>query len=191
MAKKAKGTATLDDFLGAYRAPRKSTRVTMRADLLAEHAQLKDDYQAAMRGDMAENRLPVAPAIRDRLAQLEDEIGESEFTFTFEALPRGEYVALVGEHPPRPEDTKGGLPFNADTFSPALIAACAVEPTMSIEDADRMLGKLSPGQFDKVWTAVVAVNLGDDAAPKSVLRSALEADLGETPSSSADDTESL
>lgn len=194
MTKKQKAagssSVSLDDFLGAYRAPRKSVRVTTRADLLAEHAQLQDAYQRAQRGDLSENRIPEAPAIRDRIAELEDEIGASQFTFTFQALPRGEYLALVGKHPPRDEDKKAALPFNADTFTPELLAACAVEPEMDIEAAAQVLEVLSPGQFDKVWTAVVAVNLGDDAAPKSVLRSAPDQGRGETPSSSAADTPS-
>lgn len=191
MSKPKKKGPTLADFLGGYRAPRKSARVTLRADLLATHAQLKADYQVALRGDLAENRLPEAPAIAARIGEIEAEIGDSEFTFTFEALPRGRYIALIGEHPPREEDTAAGLPFNSETFTPALLAACAVEPEMSDDEAVAVIDRLSPGQFDKVWNALMAVNLGDDAAPKSVLRSAVEAESGETPSSSADDTPSL
>ena len=181
--------ATLADFLDGHRAPRKSARVTLRSDLLADHAQAQADYQVALRGDLAENRIPEAPAIRARIAALEDEIGASEFTFTFKALPRGAYIALVKDHPARAEDTAAGLPFNADTFTPALLAACAVEPVLSVADAEKVCDTLSAGQFDKVWTAVVAVNLGDDAAPKSVLRSA-PVDPDGTPSTTADLEES-
>ena len=176
--------ATLADFLDGHRAPRKSARVTLRADLLATHAQLSDDYQRALRGDLAENRIPEAPGIAVRLDELEADIAASEFTFTFQALPRGEYIALVAKHPPQADDKDSGLPFHAETFTPALLAACAVEPAMTVDEADQVLGALSAGQFDKVWTAVVAVNLGDDAAPKSVMRSVPAARTA-TPSSTA------
>lgn len=48
------------------------------------------------------------------------------------ALPRKPYRALIDAHPPL-GDQKGD--WNPDTFPPALIAACAVEPEFTVEQA--------------------------------------------------------
>lgn len=164
-------TRTIEEFLGDYRSPRVSVRVTQRADLLAEHVRLQAAHKAAVRGDMSENRLAEAPGIVEQLKAIEAEIAASEFTFTFEALGRQEYLQLLAAHPPRQEDRAERLSFNGETFPPALVAASAVEPTISAEQAEQLFTTLSDAQFSKLWNAALSVNIGDDSAPKSVLRS--------------------
>jgi len=165
-------TRTIEEFLGDYRSPRVSVRVTQRADLLAEHVRLQAAHKRATRGDLSENRLPEAPGIVDELRAVEAAIAASEFEFTFEALGRQEYLQLLAAHPPRHEDRTERLSFNGETFPPALVAASAVEPAISEAQAAQLVERLSDAQFSKLWNAALTVNIGDDSAPKSVLRSA-------------------
>lgn len=68
-----------------------------------------------------------------------DESGDqTEVTLKFQAIGQKEYDKLVSKHPPTPEQRVEGASFNIDTFAPALIAACAVEPEMTAADAKEL-----------------------------------------------------
>jgi hypothetical protein len=60
---------------------------------------------------------------------------QQEVELHFRAIGAQEYDKLVSKHPPKPEQRIEGAAFNIDTFAPALIARCAVEPEMSEKDA--------------------------------------------------------
>lgn len=177
-------TSSIEDFLGGYQSPRRSVTITQRADLLDEHGRLQRALQLAVRDDLSSNKGAQAPRIRKELEQLEDQIRASEREFTFEAMESNAYSELKAKHYPRPSDRKANLDFNADTFPPALIAACAVEPEISPEQAERLCATVSEGQLTKLWNCAIGVNIGADDAPKSVMRSA-QADESATSSSTA------
>ena len=65
--------------------------------------------------------------------------GVNEVTLKYQAIGMREYDRLVGKHPPKPEQRAEGSSFDIDTFAPALIAACAVEP------------EISPTEAKKIW----------------------------------------
>lgn len=172
-------TDLIDEILGEFRSPRITEFITTRADLLARRAELQDAHHRAVRTDANTNGPKEAPRIFDEIEQIEDEILASRRPVTFEALGRNEYRRLMLKHPPRAEDRKAQLPYNAETFPAALIAACAVvvddgetSPMMTEAQANDLCERLSGGQFQKLWNAAIAVNVGDDEAPKSVRPSA-------------------
>jgi len=75
---------------------------------------------------------------------LKDDNGEEqEVSLTFQAIGMKEYDKLVSKHPPKAEDRVEGASFNMDTFAPALIAACSVDPEMEESDAKEIWD--SPG----------------------------------------------
>jgi hypothetical protein len=61
--------------------------------------------------------------------------GTNEVTLKYQAIGMRAYDKLVSKHPPKPEDRAEGSSFNMDTFAPALIAACAVDPEITPEEA--------------------------------------------------------
>lgn len=61
--------------------------------------------------------------------------GTSEVTMKYRAIGMRAYDKLVAKYPPKPEQRAEGSSFDIDTFAPALIAACSVEPEISPEDA--------------------------------------------------------
>jgi hypothetical protein len=65
--------------------------------------------------------------------------GTNEVTLKYQAIGMRAYDALVGKHPPKPEQRAEGNSFNIDTFAPALIAACAVEP------------EITPAEAKEIW----------------------------------------
>ena len=67
---------------------------------------------------------------------LHDEDGETvEVQMTFKSIGAREYDKLVSKHPPKPEQRVDGATFDMDTFAPALIAKCSVDPEMTEADA--------------------------------------------------------
>lgn len=172
-----------DAILGGLRAPRSSVDLNLRADLLARFRDLEVEHSKALRDDVSEMRVPEAPGILQRMRELQDEMQASTVTITFEALTSTDYGLLRDKHPATQDDRNAGLGFNGETFPPALIAACAIEvdengdkvgQLFTEDQAHELYGKLTDGQQAKVWNTVCAVNIGDDAAPKGVLRSAPE-----------------
>ena len=90
---------------------------------------------------------PAATAAQRELADLTDELdkllvekAENTATFRFKGLSRDRYERLMNAHPPtkdqRARAANLGIPalWNSDTFPPALVAACLVEPDDWTED---------------------------------------------------------
>jgi len=61
--------------------------------------------------------------------------GTNEVTLKYQAIGMREYDRLVGKHPPKPDQRAEGASFDIDSFAPALIAACSVEPEISPSEA--------------------------------------------------------
>lgn len=67
---------------------------------------------------------------------LTDEDGnKQEVELTYRAIGAVEYDKLVAKHPPTSDQRVEGASFNIDTFGPALIAKCSIEPEMTEKDA--------------------------------------------------------
>lgn len=64
--------------------------------------------------------------------------GVNEVTLKYQAIGMRAYDKLVSKHPPKPEQRADGSSFDIDTFAPALISACSVEPEMSPAEAKQI-----------------------------------------------------
>lgn len=161
------------EFLGAYKAPRLSVRITTRSDLLAQVERIANQIESLPRGgeDQLNSDRSRLMAELDAAVQL---VRDSEFEFEFEALSSGEYDRMLASMPPTPSQAEQGAQFNAETFPVELLHRCAVNPTLSLEDARDLVETLSDSQFRKLWMTAAAVNVGDDSAPKVVTSSVTE-----------------
>lgn len=91
----------------------------------ARRAQSKDDKQA-MRDKLLGKKL--------RTKEVKLYIDGDPIEFKFEAISSVELDKLRAKHKPTKEQRAEGLGVNVDTFNPALVAACLVEPELSEED---------------------------------------------------------
>lgn len=64
--------------------------------------------------------------------------GTNEVTLKYQAIGMRAYDRLVGKHPPKPDQRAEGSSFDIDTFAPALIAACSVDPEISPTEAKKL-----------------------------------------------------
>lgn len=177
------------------KAARSNTRVTVRIaydSRAADDAERLDAELARVRDeDERHNRLPQAPALAERIQQLEQQVRDSEVEFTFEGLGRRKYQLLMEAHPATEAqeamaETK--LAYNLATFPPALMAACCVEPAelhSGVDEQGNLLDEKalaewveihdewSPGQVGRLWRACQQANGGAVEPPKSHLASVI------------------
>lgn len=97
-----------------------------------------------------------------RSKTLDIPIGDDVVTVKLLALRPQEYDDLLSEHPPTKEQKAAGGTYNPDTFNPALIAACLVEPQLSAEEVLEIWegGDWSRGELSDLTMAVLTVNNG-------------------------------
>lgn len=156
--------------------PRESTvTLCLAGDLAGRIEELErqlgdlSDWQASSMSD-EDPRLAVA----EEIAALQDQMKGAEEVFHFRALGAKAYSDLVAAHPPK----VAGHLFDGATFFPALIAACCVEPAMTVEDYEQLAEVLNEGQRSELETTAWQVNDQSTAVPFSVSASAIREALG-------------
>lgn len=73
-----------------------------------------------------------------RTKEIELPMGSDVLTITVRSINTKAYDDLVSEHPPSKKDKDSGASWNVDTFAPALISACSMEPAIDLETAQSM-----------------------------------------------------
>lgn len=166
--------ANFDDLLAKTRLPEGSVPICLRGDLVARHEQLERDLAAAQNSDTAGSLAAGGQArkIAEEIEALERDMQEHTHDFVFRGLPAKQYRDLVEAHPPR-KDNDLDAAFGADmsTFPVALIAACCVDPVMTVEQATQLADVLTEGQLMTMFTCAVGLNRSQVDVPKSVLAS--------------------
>lgn len=105
------------------------------------------------------------------MAEAEQAIRESTILMRLRAMPRkGErsYTTLKAEHPPTAEDDAEvaeltGKPdakarWHSDTFGPALVAACLIEPAVTVEQAVELAADMNEAEWNRLLWAAINVN---------------------------------
>lgn len=152
----------IEDLLSMATAPRRTVAICVRGDLVIRAEDLRTRWQAAVDYDRDHNTPSTAPVLWDQLAEVEHEAKAATVDFTVQAISSTVWRRLVAEHPP-PRDE--GWLWDPETFPVAALAACCVEPAMTEDHAGELADKLSNGQWQKLFTAVMTVNVGDDLVP--------------------------
>ncbi|MFI7113954.1 hypothetical protein ACIBK9_47090 [Nonomuraea sp. NPDC050227] len=158
---------SIDDILGQIRLPERSYQLCVRPDLQAQWEQAEAELEAAQRGDSGSlaGVSAAAKAAAKRVQQIEAEMAEHTVPITLRALTHKAWSDLIAAHPPR-EDSDDGL-WNAETFSRALLAACAVDPEMSVEQATSLVDRLPLGQWNGLQAMLFDLNASGVDLPKS------------------------
>lgn len=164
--------ATLGELRERIAPRERAVTLATGGGLLAEHDELLAEFEAATAAQATS--LAGDPRVRDlaaALADLEARIAEQTVTIRVRAIGRNAFNRLLDAHP----DPEGG-PFNRDTFPPALVAACAVDPTLTDAEAVELADLLTDGQWDQVFDAAWTVCREVDEVPFTALASTLTRD---------------
>lgn len=149
---------TIDDIIGDIHLPERTYRLCRRADLRAQWEDLDRKVRIAERemalSDSLAGTSEQARELARQCRDLEEQMEKATVPIHLRALPNKAYSDLVAKHPPD-KDAKDGANVNSETFGPALLAACAVQPVMTEEQAGLLVDRLSSGQwselFDMCW----------------------------------------
>jgi hypothetical protein len=162
-------TDDLDSWLDDYEPLVVEARVVQKAALVAEHKRLEFDLMYARKAADDVMHDPKAAEIEAELRQVQAEIAASEKVFKFQGIGHGPWQDLKRKHPPTSADREGGDDVNLTTWCPAVLSACSYDPKVTVPQAETMMRKLPPGEYDKLLIAVREANQEVVGAPKSVL----------------------
>lgn len=158
----------VDAFLEERDANTAKVGIVTKGRLSDEIDRLRGEFKAAAQADESENRIPEAPKILEQIEDLRRQIDESQRWFTFQEIPGHLFETLVRECPPRKQDKEAGSAWNSDEFPPVLMAAAAVDPTMSREAAKKLWKALPQGERLRMWNVVFGVQSRVASVPLAV-----------------------
>jgi hypothetical protein len=133
-------------------------RARQAVDVLQLRSRLQPD-DASLQAELAR-----------KLAELDDAQAEVEsvtYPVRIRSLPRPEWAALKDEHPPtdaqiRKAQRKGGPAaapeWNEDSFPPAAIAACVVDPDFDLDAAKRFWHDGTEGDTWSLFVEISRIN---------------------------------
>lgn len=156
--------------------------ICTRGDLVAEFGRLDAQLRQQIARQAADSRIAgTSTETATRLQDLEVEIVDSTVEFRIRALPRKRWQQLVEEHPPRVaddgsvHDDDADLRLNVETFFPAAIRACTVEPELGDDDWQALLDPdgdlLNDEQYHRLANAAWSMNRRDVSVPFSLAAS--------------------
>lgn len=173
--------SSVDDFLDGYQAPVEEVPVCGRPGLISDHALL----EAQVARLTVHGTLGGPPKeLLDQLAAVEAEIEASVTVFRLQAIANRPWADLLAAHPPTTEERAMGYGVHPETFEPAALAACAIDPKVSVAQAERMADTLPRSEWAALTEAVRRLHEDRSTAPKSPLLSVLRptnADSSATP----------
>lgn len=156
--------ADIADIISAASLPEREVDICVDGSLAAEHERLDKAIKIASEQPASMGEKSERMVLAEQITDLEEQMKEHVYTFRFRGLPSRQYSDLVVAHAPRKGHDEV---WNIETFPPALIAACAVEPPMTVQRADELLNTLNVGQANILFEAALAVNTGKFDVPFS------------------------
>lgn len=171
--------SAVSDLISQVKRPEKTTQVCLAGDLAAEHEGLERDLQLASEqpseggGSLAGGKNPLATELAKQIMALREKMREHTVVFRFRGLPRRQYSDITVKCAPTPEAKAEGADVDWEAFSVELVAACAIEPPMTVEEAGDLADVLTQAQWDSLVNAAFAVNKRDVDLPFSYVASAI------------------
>lgn len=165
--------------------PARTTRsICLNGSLQAEYEEAERRLQTAARdvnndAKSFADRNPLRP-IAEEVEAIRERMEGSTVDYVFQALSSKAYSDLELAHPPRPDVNEQ---WNQDTFVPALIQRCCVDPDSppaealdhpyfeNVDECREFCVMLSQGQLDELFDGAYRINRRKVDVPFSVLAS--------------------
>lgn len=155
-------TNDIEAILETITPAERTADICLRGDLSARLEDLEVELAEAIQYDLGHNVTPpTASAVVERIAEVQEQMRAAVRTFRLVSIGATAWRQVVAEHPPPPDDVVG-MRWDPETFAPAALAECCIDPVMSEEQAARLRTKLSDAQWEKLCAAMYAANMGDD-----------------------------
>lgn len=157
----------IDALLDSAKLPEATVQLCLRPDLREQWEKLDNelkDVQSAhvTMGGVGPREKELAKQIKD----IEAQIAKHTLEVRLRGLAHDPWATLVASYPPRPDfrdDQAVGL--NLTDFLRALIAKEIVEPELSREQLEKLLGKITDAQYNDLANAAWQLGRADRSGP--------------------------
>ena len=169
---------SIEDVLGAIKVPVRSVSICLDGELRAEHDDLTRELERVRResgGKMADGGK--ALEIAERIKAVEAQMRDSETTFKFRGLTKNAIRRLFESFPP-PDPNPDQLRWNIHEGASTLLAESAVEPSMTVAQANKLADSVDDGAWTELVNAAWVASTGSTTVPFSVRASAMTGDSG-------------
>lgn len=165
MSEPKAGKTSIEDVIDAATLRETEVQLCLSGDLAAEADRLQAQLDALPPEKPRSSLAEVNPraAIESELDEVHALMRENLTTFRFRALGRTAWLDLVAQHPGRND----GEAWNPETFTVALVAACAIEPEMTLDQAERLFEKINADQRGDLWSGAYGANTRETRVPFS------------------------
>ncbi len=167
---------SIEDVLGAIKVPVRSVSVCLNGDLRAEHDELTRELEQ-LRREKPTGLADGGPARRvaERIKAVEAQMRDSETTFKFRGLTKNGVRSLFARFP-APDPNPDNLRWNIHEGASTLLSESAVEPTMTVAQADQLADAVDDGVWTELVNAAWVASTGSTTVPFSVRASAMTSD---------------
>jgi len=170
---------TVKEWLDESTPDRREVVVCFDRRLVSELVKAKaelEDARSLNAGMLGDNLTAYTAAVAD----LEEAVRAKSRTLVFEGVGWGRWRDIISKNPPVEDQAStfsravqlGFMPhavenitYNAETFVPAALAASCTDPGMTVHEATTLLRKAPPGVIERLWAAVLEVNLAGASDP--------------------------
>lgn len=162
----------ISELRDKFRAREKTVTLVADGPLLAEHERLSAELEAA--NNNAASSLAADPRVAELATAVKDceqRISDATVSLRFRGLGRNAFRRLLADHA-----SDDGAAFDKATFPQALVAACSLDPVMTVADVESLADLLSDGQFDSLFQAAWDACREVDGVPFNGLASILTRD---------------
>lgn len=160
-------STSIRDIIDSAKLREHTIRICFDGDLVRQHEELSIRLDDTIKSEsVATSIADVDPAksLAEEVRLLESTMREKAQLFKFRALRRRAYERIWAEHPGRPDKDEK---WNVETFPPALIAACAIDPVMTVTEIEDLFDVINETQRDELFAAAFYVNQGSTDIPFS------------------------
>lgn len=132
--------------------------ICLAGDLVGEVERLQGELARAGEGWVSTSMADVDPrvALMEEIEAAREGMRAASATFRMRALGHRAYSNLIAAHPAAEQNK--GVPYDAATFLPALVAACCIDPVMTVDEVGQLLDTVNDGQARELFGAALAVN---------------------------------
>jgi len=155
----------IEDLLAKVKPATASVRLCLRGDLLGDLDLVNDDldqYDGWEPSSLSDT--DPRTELQARKAEIEAAMRTESATFTFRSIGDKAWSDLLAAHPAR-KGKEEEENWDATTFPTALLAASAVEPAMTLEQAGQLMDGLTLNQRNTLFGASMSANVREVSIP--------------------------
>jgi hypothetical protein len=163
----------LSALLDTAALPERTVEICLRGDLVSKVEDLERQLRDAQTSLTTLADAGRAQLLATEIESVREQMRAASVVFRLRGLNRQDWRAILAAHPPREDDRDDNiLGYNQDTFFPALIRACLIEPDVDDETWARLEPVLSSKQFDDLADAALGTSRRTVDVPFSFAASA-------------------